>query len=115
MKILVRHDNRVSMNDEKRTRRDGQVSVILRLLALLGVLWTGKQVAKQVSSVFSPQQPVDEENREEAIGDEMVKDPVCQTFIPKSLAIKKNYNGKTIYFCSEECALNFSEQESCET
>lgn len=90
------------------------MSIILRLLALLGLLWTGKQVIKQVSSVFSPQQHVDEEKPEGEIRDEMVKDPVCQTFIPKSIAIKKTFNGKTVFFCSEECAANFSEQDSSE-
>ena len=91
------------------------MSVIIRLLALLGVLWTGKQVAAQVASVFSPQQHGDEEKTDGEIGDEMVRDPVCQTFIPRSLAIKKTVKGKTVYFCSEECALNFSEQDSSDT
>ena len=91
------------------------MSIILRLLALLGVLWTGKQVVKQASSVFSPQQQVNEEETEGEIGDEMVKDPVCQTFIPKSLALKKTFQGKIVFFCSEECALNFSGQDSSDT
>ncbi len=96
-------------------KRGNQVSVILRLLALLGVIWTGKQVVTQVSSIFHPQQHVDEEKVDGEIRDEMVKDPVCQTFIPKSIAIKKTFHDKAVFFCSEECATKFSEQEVTES
>lgn len=33
----------------------------------------------------------------------MVKDEVCNTYIPEEEAIKEYREGKTIYFCSEEC------------
>ncbi|MBI3597687.1 MAG: transcriptional regulator [Nitrospirae bacterium] len=41
--------------------------------------------------------------RQEQLGGEMVKDPICDTYVPKSRAIEKNVNGQTIYFCSQEC------------
>lgn len=91
------------------------VSLLIRLLALLGLLWTGKQVVHQVSSTFRPDQsgkkatPSDQE-----VADEMVRDPICQTYIPKSLAIQKTLRGETYYFCSNECASKFSEQHQTE-
>lgn len=91
------------------------MSLLIRLLALLGLLWTGKQVVKQVSSVFHPHQPADEEKSEGEIRDEMVKDPICQTFIPKSLALQKTIDGEIQYFCSEECAAKYVEQHSSES
>ena len=36
--------------------------------------------------------------------DELVKDPVCQTYIVKSRAIRRADAGRIRYFCSEQCA-----------
>jgi YHS domain-containing protein len=86
--------------------------LLLRLLALLGLLWTGKQVVKQVSSAFHGQQRVDASKADgEISSDDMVKDPVCQTYIPKTIAIQKSFRHQTYYFCSEECAQTFLEQQ----
>lgn len=83
------------------------VSLLIRLLALLGLLWTGKHVVNQVSSAFFPHRHDNNESEGE-IGDETVKDPVCQTYIPKSLAVQRKINEEIYYFCSEECASKFS-------
>ncbi|HTN43772.1 MAG TPA: hypothetical protein VMN77_08240 [Nitrospiria bacterium] len=40
----------------------------------------------------------------ERMGGEMVKDPICDTYVPKSQAIEKNVNGQTVYFCGQGCA-----------
>jgi hypothetical protein len=39
-----------------------------------------------------------------SIGDELVKDPVCQTYIVKSRAVRRTEAGQVRYFCSERCA-----------
>ena len=39
-----------------------------------------------------------------ALPDELVKDPVCQTYIVKSRAIRRTDAGRIRYFCSEQCA-----------
>lgn len=44
------------------------------------------------------------------IDDEMVKDPHCQVYIPKSSAIKSRIAGQEHYFCSPTCAKKFKEQ-----
>ncbi len=36
-------------------------------------------------------------------GEDMVKDPYCNTYIPLSEAYKASVNGETLYFCSKEC------------
>ena len=36
-------------------------------------------------------------------GEEMVKDPTCETYIPKTDAIKKKVGGETLFFCSQKC------------
>lgn len=39
-----------------------------------------------------------------AFPDELVKDPVCQTYIVKSRAVRRTDAGQVRYVCSEQCA-----------
>ncbi|OGK97230.1 MAG: hypothetical protein A2W08_03225 [Candidatus Rokubacteria bacterium RBG_16_73_20] len=43
-----------------------------------------------------------------ALADELVKDPVCQTYVVKSRAVTRASAGGTRYFCSAECARRFT-------
>ncbi|MGB7295809.1 MAG: hypothetical protein WBC70_09505 [Candidatus Aminicenantales bacterium] len=40
----------------------------------------------------------------------MVKDEVCNTYLPKDEAILERLDGEDHYFCSEECRRKFLEQ-----
>jgi YHS domain-containing protein len=91
------------------------VSILIRLLALAGLLWTGKQVAHHVSSAIRPRQQKNTASSDQKNSGEMVKDPVCQTYIPKSLAVEKTFEGVTYYFCGHDCAAKFVEQQHAET
>lgn len=42
--------------------------------------------------------------------DELVKDPVCQTYIARSRAVRVGGPESTRYFCSAECARRFAER-----
>ncbi len=39
--------------------------------------------------------------------DVLVKDPVCETFIPRQEALKITQNGQEFFFCSEGCLKRF--------
>jgi hypothetical protein len=39
-----------------------------------------------------------------ALPDELVKDPVCQTYVVKSRAVTRTTGGVVSYFCSARCA-----------
>ena len=39
----------------------------------------------------------------------MVKDEVCNTYLPKDEAIRELYQGKEYFFCSQECRQKFLE------
>ena len=39
--------------------------------------------------------------------EELVKDPVCGTFIPRQDALKAQKDGKDYFFCSEGCLKRF--------
>jgi YHS domain-containing protein len=41
----------------------------------------------------------------------MVKDEMCNTYLPKEDALKANYAGKDFYFCSNQCRQKFLEQK----
>ena len=43
--------------------------------------------------------------------DELVKDPVCQTYVLMSRAIRGEAGGTPAYFCSRECAARFQQGE----
>ena len=42
--------------------------------------------------------------------DELVKDPVCDTYIPKNKAISVKIGNKRVYFCSKECKERYLEE-----
>jgi len=41
----------------------------------------------------------------------MVKDEVCNTYLPREDAIKEVHRGKEYYFCSNECRKKFLESK----
>jgi YHS domain-containing protein len=43
--------------------------------------------------------------------DELVKDPVCQTYIVLSRAVTQEVGGTIAHFCSRECAARFARGE----
>ncbi len=43
--------------------------------------------------------------------DELVKDPVCQTYIVLSRAVTDEVDGVVTHFCSRECAARFARGE----
>jgi YHS domain-containing protein len=45
------------------------------------------------------------------VSDLMVKDQMCNTYLPKEEAIKEIYQGKEYYFCSDACRHKFLEQK----
>ena len=36
-------------------------------------------------------------------GEEMVRDPQCGTFVPRSIALEKSIQGEKHFFCSARC------------
>ncbi|MBI3455405.1 MAG: hypothetical protein HY002_06425 [Candidatus Rokubacteria bacterium] len=42
-----------------------------------------------------------------AIRDELVKDPVCEIYVPRRSAIARTAGAATYYFCSPACAEKF--------
>jgi YHS domain-containing protein len=43
--------------------------------------------------------------------DELVKDPVCQTYVVMSRAIRTEIGGATVHFCSRDCRDKYARGE----
>jgi len=75
------------------------VIVRLLLLAILGFLaYTLVSAVKR--ALQGPPAPPPEKT---ARGEEMVQDPECGTFVPRSDALAALVAGERRYFCSERC------------
>jgi len=73
--------------------------VRLLLWLIFGFLaYTVFQAIKQ--ALLKPPGPPPEKTSR---GEEMIQDPECSTFVPRSDAVKAQHNGKTLYFCSSDC------------
>ena len=44
-------------------------------------------------------------------GHELVKDPVCQTYIVRSRAVRRGDGERAVYFCSADCAERYTRGE----
>ena len=68
---------------------------LIWILILLGIVYWA------VKRAFIPKdrRPA----RPEEIGEELVKDPVCGCYIPKSQALTLSDRSQKLYFCSQEC------------
>jgi len=45
-------------------------------------------------------------------GEDMVRDPSCNTYITKDSALSARAGGEVHYFCSEECRTAFKEKQA---
>ncbi len=74
----------------------------MRLLQFLLLFWLFYALVKILRSSFRrrPPRPAPEKT---PAGEEMVQDPHCGTYVPRSLAVEQVIKGRTCHFCSEEC------------
>jgi hypothetical protein len=72
----------------------------MRLLPILLVLIVALVLLLPLLRRIQPSAP----RARRALPDELVKDPVCQTYIVKSRAVRRADAGRIRYFCSEQCA-----------
>jgi len=45
--------------------------------------------------------------RPRALRNDLVKDPVCATYVPRRTAVARSAGSTTYYFCSPDCAQKF--------
>jgi len=79
----------------------------LLLLCILGFLVYSLGVALLRPFSGRPRVP----RAKSSEGEEMVKDPVCGTYLPRSDALSCTQDGETHYFCSRECRDRFQSKK----
>jgi len=79
---------------------------LLYLFILLLIAWAIRELLFGSSRRIFPSSHPENGN-----GQEMVKDPHCGVYLPRSEAVVKKISGETRHFCSQECSDNFSGRE----
>ena len=51
-------------------------------------------------------------NSSPAVGEDLVEDPVCHTYVPIIQALKKEISGKSYYFCSQQCSEKYLSEKN---
>ncbi len=75
--------------------------MLVRLLLWLIVLFLGYTVYQMIRQAL--QKPPAPPPEKTPSGEEMIQDPVCGTFVPRSDAVAAKIKGQEHYFCSSEC------------
>ena len=77
--------------------------MFLRFIVTAGIIYLVYRLAR--GFFLSSAKPPDEfpERVTPIEKEDLVMDPYCHTYVPISDAYKASINGKTVYFCSEEC------------
>ncbi len=52
----------------------------------------------------------EDRNRSRLMGEEMVLDPECRTYVPKGRAVTRRIGNKLYSFCSETCAKQYEDK-----
>ena len=75
----------------------------MRALSLLLWALVAISIVLPLLRARRPASPVDEGTPR----DELVKDPVCQTYVVRSRAVRRAARGGPRYFCSSACAKRY--------
>ncbi|MCL2790147.1 MAG: YHS domain-containing protein [Desulfobulbus sp.] len=77
----------------------------LRLLIMALLLYAGWRVLR---GRLPKKRPDAASGDDSAPQDVLIEDPVCHVLIPKHQALRLRKDGKTYYFCSEQCCDQFA-------
>jgi len=75
---------------------------IIKVLAILVLIYMGYRIVtmfRRMKSQEGRAYRVDDAPK----GEDLVQDPFCKTYVPKSQAYVKEIDGKPHYFCGKEC------------
>jgi YHS domain-containing protein len=83
------------------------IRLVLYFIYGLIVLLAVRMVMRAVGRLFGVQDQRRQARRtrrpEPRLAEDLVRDPVCQTYVPRSRALPATVEGREEFFCSEEC------------
>ena len=74
---------------------------MIRLLLLALLFFLAYTVYNAVVRSLPGRRPLPKDKTPQ--GEEMVRDPQCGTFVPRSMALEKTVRGEKHFFCSARC------------
>ena len=89
----------------------GLIYALLSILLITFIRGVVGILTKGVSDLFKEEQadaPGRGPARATEVGGEVVKDPVCGTYVTSTSAYRKTVDGQTHVFCSEKCRDRFA-------
>ncbi len=82
---------------------------IVKLLVIIVLLYVGYKIVTMFQRGKSRTVQNHPGAAAPAEGEDLVQDPFCKTYVPKSQAYIRDIEGKNTYFCSRECCDKYLE------
>jgi YHS domain-containing protein len=76
---------------------------IIKVLAILILFYAGYRIVKMFQHRKSQDVETIQDNASPVRGEDLMQDPLCKTYVPKSQAYVREIEGQSQYFCSREC------------
>ena len=76
---------------------------IIKILAILALLYVGYRIFKMLGRGKTQEVKGYRVDSEPSRGEDLVQDPFCKTYVPKSQAYQREIEGQVQFFCSREC------------
>jgi YHS domain-containing protein len=76
---------------------------ISKVLVILVLLYVGYRIVMMLRRIQSQNVKGYRMDVKQPKGEDLVQDPLCKTYVPKSQAYIKEIDGRDQYFCSSEC------------
>lgn len=80
---------------------------IVKILVIIVLLYVAYKVVKMFQSGRSEDVQTISKNNAPVNGEDLVQDPFCKTYVPKSQSYIREIEGQETYFCSRECCEKF--------
>jgi hypothetical protein len=80
------------------------------VLFLLFILLVYAALRTVVRSAFNAYREDEQRRGKRIMGDEMVMDPECRTYVVKDRAVARRVRGTLIHFCSDDCARRYEDK-----
>lgn len=85
--------------------------MIIRLLIAIALLYLLYRLVKSWRRIGGPSASRKAEPSPPARGEDLVEDPHCHVYVPVSHARRAEIDGKTVFFCSEKCLVQYKMEQ----
>ncbi len=84
--------------------------MIRGLIVFLGLVLLYHVVRTLIRSAVGAYRTDARKGDRRVLGEEMVQDPECRTYVVKERALTRMVGGKRFYFCSDDCAGKYTDK-----